>query len=74
MKAPAEADSGPAETGAVDWLFLTDKGGTYKSIGLSQVYRVVTSGGVGPTCLGTGIEIGAAICKMFYHSAVQARG
>ncbi|KAH7418733.1 hypothetical protein BKA64DRAFT_655089 [Cadophora sp. MPI-SDFR-AT-0126] len=56
IKAPLGANKGPAKTGAVDWLFLTDKGGKYTSIGLSQVYRVVTAGGIGPTCLGTGVE------------------
>jgi hypothetical protein len=56
VKAPISADKGPAGTGAVDWLFLTDKGGSYTSVGLSQVYRVVTAGGVGPICSRSGIE------------------
>lgn len=42
IKAPSTANVGPADTGAVDWLQLQDKGG---SIGVSEVYRVVTAGG-----------------------------
>jgi hypothetical protein len=45
VNAPANADIGPDGTGAVPWLMLTDKGG---SVGLSQVYRVVTAGGKAP--------------------------
>ena len=50
IPAPANASKGPAGTGAVDWLQLQDKGG---SVGLSEVYRVETSGGKAPaTCAG----------------------
>jgi len=42
VPAPAEACKGPAGTGAVAWLKLEDKGG---SVGLKEVYRVVTAGG-----------------------------
>ena len=48
VSAPPNADVGPAGTGAVPWLNLSDKGG---SVGLSEVYRVVTAGGKAPaTC------------------------
>jgi hypothetical protein len=53
LKAPANANTGPAGTGAVDWLQLQDKGG---SIGIVEVYRVVTAGGAAPaTCTTTGV-------------------
>ncbi|KAK9415558.1 hypothetical protein SUNI508_10398 [Seiridium unicorne] len=47
VKAPAGADPGLLNTGAVDWLQLGDKGA---SVGLAQVYRVVTAGGNGLSC------------------------
>ena len=53
VSAPAGADSGPDGTGAVPWLMLADKGG---SVGVSQVYRVVTAGGKAPaTCPDTNL-------------------
>lgn len=49
VKAPANASKGSDGHGAVDWLTLGDKG---ESVGLSQVYRVVTVGGSPPsTCM-----------------------
>jgi hypothetical protein len=51
VNAPSSANVGPDGTGAVPWLMLTNKGG---SVGLSQVYRVVTAGGKAPaTCSDT---------------------
>jgi hypothetical protein len=47
VKAPATADPGLLNTGAVDWLQLGDKGA---SVGLTLVYRVVTAGGNGLAC------------------------
>ena len=47
VNAPAGADAGPEGTGAVPWLMLTDNG-KGESVGLSQVYRVVTAGGKAP--------------------------
>ncbi|KAI0479968.1 hypothetical protein F4859DRAFT_455050 [Xylaria cf. heliscus] len=47
IPAPADADKGLAGEGAVDWLYLGDKGG---SIGLSKVYRVLTAGGSPAVC------------------------
>jgi hypothetical protein len=53
VNAPANADVGPDGTGAVPWLMLTDNG---SSVGLSQVYRVVTAGGKAPaTCPDTNL-------------------
>ncbi|KAF5228759.1 hypothetical protein FAUST_10884 [Fusarium austroamericanum] len=47
IKAPASAPAGPEGTGAVDWLYLGDAGG---SIGVSYVYRVLTAGGASHGC------------------------
>ncbi|KAI9813579.1 MAG: hypothetical protein M1827_003648 [Pycnora praestabilis] len=48
IPAPASAGKGVQGEGAVDWLALTDKGG---SVGLKEVYRVETAGGKAPaTC------------------------
>ncbi|KAI0399613.1 hypothetical protein F4802DRAFT_28735 [Xylaria palmicola] len=52
IPAPDGADRGLAGEGAVDWLLLGDKGG---SVGLSKVYRVLTSGG-GPAACGAAGE------------------
>lgn len=59
VPAPANADKGPAKTGAVDWLFLeakTDAAYAGKSVTIKQVYRVVTSGGVGGACTVAGVK------------------
>jgi len=42
--APATASKGPGGQGAVDWLYLKSKP-SYTSVGVSEVYRVVTAGG-----------------------------
>ncbi|KAH8820926.1 hypothetical protein F5884DRAFT_67096 [Xylogone sp. PMI_703] len=48
IPAPSDAVKGPGGIGAVDWLTLSDKGG---SKGVSSVYRVITAGGSPPkTC------------------------
>jgi hypothetical protein len=50
IKAPSNALTGPAETGAVDWLALTSIEG---SVGLTEVFRVATAGGNPPaSCAG----------------------
>jgi hypothetical protein len=55
VKAPATSNKGPEGTGAVDWLALTAKIG-YTSVGLGEVYRVVTAGGNPPTtCSAAGV-------------------
>lgn len=49
----SNTNRGPAGAGAVDWLQLQDKGG---SIGIAEVYKVVTAGGAAPTiCTTTGV-------------------
>jgi hypothetical protein len=51
VPAPGNSSKGPAGTGSVDWLALTDNGkGT--SVGLGGVYRVVTAGGNPPSQCG----------------------
>jgi hypothetical protein len=53
VAAPADADPGPAGTGAVAWLQLTDAGG---SVGITEVYRVETAGGNAPSsCPSAGV-------------------
>jgi hypothetical protein len=47
ISAPASADQGLTSEGAVDWLYLADKGA---SVDLSKVYRVLTSGGNTTVC------------------------
>lgn len=61
VKAPAGSDAGPEGTGAVDWLFLGNKGG---SVGLEAVYRVETAGGSAPsTC--QGVDVGGVISVQY---------
>jgi hypothetical protein len=48
IPAPKDASEGPAGTGAVDWLALVDNG-KGMSVGLGEVYRVVTAGGNPPS-------------------------
>ncbi|GKU15402.1 unnamed protein product [Fusarium langsethiae] len=47
IEAPSSAPAGPEGTGAVDWLYLGDAGGSY---GISFVYRVLTAGGAPHSC------------------------
>jgi len=66
IKAPKNASKGPAKTGAVDWLALVTK---EPSVGIAQVYRVSTAGGVAPaTCAGqpSVISIPYAAAYHFY--------
>lgn len=53
IPAPASADKGPDGTGAVDWLYLGDNGG---STGVSYVYRVLTAGGNPHACDAAGAD------------------
>jgi len=53
VSAPAGADKGPLNTGAVKWLQLTDTN-LGLSRGIKLVYRVVTAGGVAESCATTG--------------------
>ncbi|PCD21483.1 hypothetical protein AU210_016445 [Fusarium oxysporum f. sp. radicis-cucumerinum] len=47
IKAPTSAPAGPEGTGAVDWLYLGDAGGSH---GVSIAYRVLTAGGASRGC------------------------
>ncbi|KAK3377685.1 hypothetical protein B0H63DRAFT_222285 [Podospora didyma] len=71
IDAPATADKGPMGTGAVQWLRLIDNGrGLGK--GLTNVYRVVTAGGVSPSCDKAGpnvISVPYATYYWFYGPA-----
>lgn len=51
VTAPPSADQGLRGEGAVDWLYLGDKGG---SVGISKIYRVLTSGGNTTVCRSAG--------------------
>lgn len=51
IPAPATADQGLTNEGAVDWLYLDDTG---SSVGVTQVYRVLTSGGNPAVCSAVG--------------------
>lgn len=53
IKAPASAPRGPEGTGAVDWLYLRDAGG---SQGISTAYRVLTAGGASHGCAVRGTD------------------
>ncbi|KAM0347901.1 hypothetical protein ACHAP4_011164 [Fusarium culmorum] len=53
IKAPSSAPAGPEGTGAVDWLYLGDAGG---SRGVSSVYRVLTAGGASHGCVASGTD------------------
>ncbi|KAI1073342.1 hypothetical protein LB507_011621 [Fusarium sp. FIESC RH6] len=53
IKAPSSAPVGPEGTGAVDWLYLGDAGG---SQGVSRVYRVLTAGGASHGCNVKGMD------------------
>ncbi|RSL55892.1 hypothetical protein CEP54_009149 [Fusarium duplospermum] len=53
VKAPTSASAGPDGTGAVDWLYLGDAGGSY---GVTSVYRVFTAGGNAHGCKSTGTD------------------
>jgi hypothetical protein len=56
VSAPAGASKGPAGTGAVAWLDLTNKPG-YVQKNVTQVYRVETAGGNSyPNCTSIGVQ------------------
>ncbi|KAK0726944.1 hypothetical protein B0T26DRAFT_637671, partial [Lasiosphaeria miniovina] len=56
FNAPATADKGILNTGAVQWLKLIDNGKGFNK-GLTTVYRVVTAGGAAEACskIGPGV-------------------
>ncbi|ENH66057.1 hypothetical protein NOF04DRAFT_7567 [Fusarium oxysporum II5] len=53
IKAPASSLAGPEGTGAVNWLFLGDAGGSH---GISYAYRVLTAGGASHGCKAKGAD------------------
>ncbi|KAH7464300.1 hypothetical protein FOMA001_g17721 [Fusarium oxysporum f. sp. matthiolae] len=53
IKAPASSPAGPEGTGAVNWLFLGDAGGSH---GISYAYRVLTAGGASHGCKAKGAD------------------
>ncbi|CAJ2502188.1 Uu.00g095820.m01.CDS01 [Anthostomella pinea] len=63
ITAPADSDRGLTDTGAVDWLALSDKGG---SENLSLVYRVVTAGGQPSACTETGQTESVAYAAQYW--------
>ncbi|RWA07516.1 hypothetical protein EKO27_g7579 [Xylaria grammica] len=63
IPAPSTADKGLTGEGAVDWLYLGDKGG---SIGLTKVYRVLTSGGSPAVCGAVGDTQSVAYTAMYW--------
>ncbi|KAI0390260.1 hypothetical protein F5Y17DRAFT_72637 [Xylariaceae sp. FL0594] len=63
VTAPANADRGLNGEGAVDWLYLGDKGG---SVGVSKVYRVLTAGGSPGVCNSVGGSQSVAYTAMYW--------
>ncbi|KAH9907042.1 hypothetical protein F4778DRAFT_778468 [Xylariomycetidae sp. FL2044] len=63
IAAPATADKGLGDEGAVDWLELSDKG---TSENLSLVYRVLTSGGNPAACGAAGQTESVAYTAMYW--------
>ncbi|KAH8195515.1 hypothetical protein TruAng_010322 [Truncatella angustata] len=65
-KAPASADPGLLNTGAVDWLLLGNKGA---SVGLADVYRVVTAGGNALACDKAGQTFSVPYAAQYWYYA-----
>ncbi|CAK7206989.1 hypothetical protein SEUCBS139899_009796 [Sporothrix eucalyptigena] len=65
VKAPSTADTGILASGAVDWLQLTDNGSGL-SVGIKQVYRVITAGGASETCSVLNAASGSVPYTAFY--------
>lgn len=65
VKAPTTADTGILATGAVDWLELGDNGRGL-SVGVSNVYRVVTAGGVAEACSVSGVNPSGQVFSVPY--------
>jgi hypothetical protein len=63
--APADANKGILDTGAVAWLQLQDSGRGI-SQGISEVYRVVTAGGNAEPCSTSGAGSGSVPYTAFY--------
>ncbi|KAI8630025.1 hypothetical protein F5Y19DRAFT_430823 [Xylariaceae sp. FL1651] len=63
IPAPADADRGLSNEGAVDWLYLTDAG---TSVGIKKVYRVLTSGGNTAVCGAAGEAQSVPYAAMYW--------
>lgn len=63
--APAKADKGPLNTGAVAWLQLGDSNKGL-SQGLNQVYRVITAGGGAQSCAVAGVGVHSVPYTTYY--------
>lgn len=63
ISAPPTADQGLEGEGAVDWLYLGDKGG---SVDISKVYRVLTAGGNSGVCGAVGETQSVAYTAMYW--------
>ncbi|CAK7212427.1 hypothetical protein SCUCBS95973_001459 [Sporothrix curviconia] len=65
VKAPSTAQTGILATGAVDWLQLTASSNGL-SVGIKQVYRVITAGGASETCAVLNAAGGSVPYTAFY--------
>lgn len=65
VKAPSDADKGVLDTGAVDWLQLSDNGRGL-SAGVSSVYRVATAGGAAQACSVSGVNANGTVFSVPY--------
>lgn len=64
IKAPADADKGLTDSGAVDWLRLTDKGTSSGPVSL--VFRVLTAGGNPAPCTEAGQTDSVPYAAMYW--------
>jgi hypothetical protein len=64
IEAPPSAPAGPEGTGAVDWLYLVDAGG---SRGVSTVYRVLTAGGTSHGCKARGVDSASYTAMYWFY-------
>ncbi|KAI0152787.1 hypothetical protein GGR57DRAFT_158121 [Xylariaceae sp. FL1272] len=67
--APSSADKGLTDEGAVDWLALSDAGG---SVTINMVYRVLTSGGFQGVCAAAGDSQSVPYTAMYWFYAPSA--
>ncbi|KAI1270721.1 hypothetical protein F5Y18DRAFT_20363 [Xylariaceae sp. FL1019] len=67
--APSSSDKGLTDEGAVDWLALSDAGG---SVTINMVYRVLTSGGFQGICAAAGDSQSVPYTAMYWFYAPSA--
>lgn len=65
VKAPSTADTGLLATSAVDWLELGDSGRGLSN-GITNVYRVTTSGGAAEPCSVSGVNAEGEVLSVPY--------